>query len=134
MKNESLIKEWLSLAESDLELSRKGKLSKKIRYEVLCYPAQQSAEKSLKAILIYLEKPFPKTHSISHLIMLIKSEGLSIPKQVISAEALTDYAVRSRYPEPEETDKKEYTEAVKSATVVYKWAKSITGKNPEKLF
>ncbi len=30
MKNESLINEWLSVAESDLELSRRGKLSKKL--------------------------------------------------------------------------------------------------------
>ncbi|CAN5593456.1 hypothetical protein BH11BAC1_BH11BAC1_27080 [soil metagenome] len=56
MKNESLINEWLSVAESDLELSRNGKLSKKVKYEVLCFLAQQSAEKSLKAILIYIRK------------------------------------------------------------------------------
>lgn len=134
MKNESLINEWLNVAESDLELSRKGKLSKKVRYEVLCFLAQQSAEKSLKAILIYYDKPFPKTHSIGHLIMLLKEEGLSIPVAVMKAESLTDYAVRSRYPEMDETEKKEYSEAVKLATKVFEWAKSVIRKNPRKLF
>ena len=66
--------------------------------------------------------------------MLLKEEGLSIPGAVVKAESLTDYAVRSRYPEMDETDIKEYSEAVKLASKVFDWAKSIIRKNPRKLF
>ncbi len=72
--------------------------------------------------------------SIGHLIMLLKEEGLSFPVAVMKAESLTDYAVRSSYPEMDETEKKEYSEAVKLATKVFEWAKSVIRKNPRKLF
>ena len=55
MKNKDIISEWLKRA-------RAKKTSDEILYEDLCFDAQQAVEKSLKALLVRLDKPFPKTH------------------------------------------------------------------------
>ena len=72
MKNRDLVKEWMELADSDFELASKGKVSKKVRYETLCFHAQQTAEKAIKAVLVHYNKPFPRTHSIEHLLKILK--------------------------------------------------------------
>jgi len=62
MKNKDIISEWLKRARSNLERARAKKTSDEILYEDLCFDAQQAVEKSLKALLVRLDKPFPKTH------------------------------------------------------------------------
>ena len=79
MKNEDIISEWLKRARSNLERARAEKTSDEILYEDLCFDAQQAVEKSLKALLVRLDKPFPKTHSIGMLLKLIEETGVEIP-------------------------------------------------------
>jgi len=139
MKNERLIEEWLSYAASDFALANKGKFSKEVRYDSLCYHAQQAAEKAIKAVLIFYRKPFPKTHNIGHLLKLLKEKGIVVPKIVEKSQLLTEYAVDSCYPddffESEKVNKKEYEQAVKIADKVLKWAKLVIRQKPfNKLF
>jgi len=138
MKKERLIKEWLSHAISDFELARKGRFSKKVRYDTLCFHAQQTAEKSIKMLLVFYDKPFPKTHNIEHLLKLLKEEKIVIPKTIEKSKILSDYAVETRYPDDfdakDEIDKKEYKQAVALAAKVLEWAKQITNKRSDKLF
>jgi HEPN domain-containing protein len=58
---------WLRRAKSSLVLSKTPK-GNDIFYEDLCFDAQQSAEKSLKALIIHQGLKPPKTHSFRVLI------------------------------------------------------------------
>ena len=64
MKNREIILNWLKRARSNLERAKMGKVTQGILYEDLCFDAQQAVEKSSKAILVKLNQPSPKTHSI----------------------------------------------------------------------
>ena len=122
MKNREIILNWLKRARSNLERAKLGKVSQGILYEDLCFDAQQAVEKSLKAILIKLNKSFPKTHSIGILLKLIEEAGVEIPENINQAKLLTVYAVDARYPgDYEPVSKEEYNEALKIAEDVFKW-------------
>ncbi len=126
MKNKDIISEWLKRARSNLERSRAEKISDEILYEDLCFDAQQAVEKSLKALLVRLDKPFPKTHSIGMLLKLIEETGVEIPDDINRSKILTDYAVNTRYPGMyEPVSEEEYKEALKIAVRVFEWAGKI---------
>jgi HEPN domain-containing protein len=123
MKNKEIILDWIKRARSNLERARIGKCSEEILYEDICFDAQQSAEKSLKALLVKLDKSFPKTHSIGALLKLIEEVGIDVPDDVKQSKILTDYAVDARYPGVyDPVSEYEYNEALKLAENVFKWA------------
>ena len=126
MKNKDIISEWLKRARSNLERARAEKISDEILYEDLCFDAQQAVEKSLKALLVRLDKPFPKTHSIGMLLKLIEETGVEIPDDINRSKILTDYAVDTRYPGMyEPVSAEEYKEALNLAARVFEWAGKI---------
>ncbi|WP_136063267.1 HEPN domain-containing protein [Pontiella sulfatireligans] len=92
--------------------------------EDLCYHAQQSVEKSLKAVLIHSGNAFPRTHNIKILVELLPPEVFRDP--ILEASAiLTDYAVTARYPgEVEPVSKSELKTALHIAKEVLVWAES----------
>jgi HEPN domain-containing protein len=53
-------------AESDL-LTAKRVLEGKGPYDTACFHAQQAAEKYIKALLAFHEKPVPRTHNLEEL-------------------------------------------------------------------
>ncbi len=97
--------------------------------ETLCFHAQQTVEKSIKAVLIHFRIAFPYTHDIAVLRDLVRSSGRNWPNDLDRAAELTDYAVESRYPGPfDEVTREEYDQAVALATRVLAWAEqSIVG-------
>ena len=117
--------DWVRHAYSDLALSRAKELSDNILLEELCFHAQQSAEKSLKGLLVAKGIPFPKTHNIRTLLDLLP-EDITVPSEVEEAAILTDYAVMSRYPGTlEPVDEKEYRKALELAELVLHWVEKI---------
>jgi len=115
---------WLRHAQSDLALARVAP-PPGVLLEVLCFHAQQAAEKALKAVLIANSTPVPRTHSIRTLLDLLPTSP-SVPPRVQEAAILTDYAVSIRYPgDLEPVEDEEYQEAVRLAEVVVSWAKSL---------
>lgn len=137
-KNNGYVKEWLLLAESSYEIARLDNISDKIRYEDLCFQAQQAAEKALKAMLIYYNKPFTKTHEIQHLLELLKEAGVIIPKSIAQAKLLSAYVINIRtfddIFDKEKITKKEYKQVVALADKILQWAKLMTEKHPDELF
>jgi len=119
--------DWLSRARSDLALASVRPV-RNIRIEDLCYHAQQSVEKSLKAVLIHSETAFPHTHNIKILTGLLPP-GIFRDPILDAAAILTDYAVTTRYPgEVEPVTKDELKTALHIAKEVLAWAKSVIGK------
>jgi HEPN domain-containing protein len=90
------VQRWIDDARSDLSLASIRK-TRHIRYEHLCFHAQQAAEKSLKAVLLAHSQNIPRTHDIAFLIDQLPSEILQ-PPQFFMLPILTRYAVQHRYP------------------------------------
>ena len=63
----------------------------------VCFFAQQAGEKALKAILVFLEIPFPQTHDLDRIRELIP-EGWKVKERFPQLYDLSIWAVESRYP------------------------------------
>jgi HEPN domain-containing protein len=118
-------REWLNRAYSNLVRARSGATTPEVYLEDLCFDAQQAAEKAIKAVLIYLDVPFPYVHDLARLLSLVEEKGRDVPVSVRQAARLTRYAVVTRYPLLEPVTREEYEEAVSIATEVLDWAKEI---------
>ncbi|HOB42772.1 MAG TPA: HEPN domain-containing protein [Bacillota bacterium] len=118
---------WICRARSNLARAKHGKFSEDVLYEDLAFDAQQAAEKSLKALLLYLGMDAPRTHSIGYLLKLIEDGSqMAIPPHVQEAAVLSDYAVTTRYPgNYEAVSEEEYLRAVELADDVCSWVMSI---------
>lgn len=118
--------EWLNRAKSNLLIGKISNPNEEIYLEDLCYEMQQCVEKSLKAILLYNNIDFPKTHDIAYLMTLIKNRTkIEIPEVIQIAKKLTSFAIQTRYPCWNNIEVSDYTEAVEIAENVYNWAKKI---------
>jgi HEPN domain-containing protein len=64
-------------------------------------------------------------HDLAHLLTLVEEAGESVPEPVRQAEALTRYAVVTRYPGlAEPVTEAQYQEAVTTAEAVVRWAEA----------
>jgi HEPN domain-containing protein len=95
---DDVIQGWLERARSDLQLGRAALRTRGVMPEDACFHAQQCAEKSLKALLLFKGIHFPKTHAIEVLLDLLKAQNVNIPTSVDEAFVLSEYAVQTRYP------------------------------------
>lgn len=118
---------WMRRARSNLARAQHGKHSEDVLYEDLAFDAQQAAEKCLKALLLYLGRNAPRTHSIGYLLNMIRRNcDIPIPHKVQEAVILSDYAVTTRYPgDYEAVDEEEWLRAVELADAVWEWVDSI---------
>jgi HEPN domain-containing protein len=93
-------KELTAIARGDLESAEilAGNLTKG-RKENICFSAQQSIEKVLKAVLCAAGKPVPMTHSIEVLLDRLGSDQPEGGDRLIE---LTDFATIRRYEEGHE--------------------------------
>jgi len=88
---------WLRFAYEDL-LAAKALLGLPNAYpRHACWLAQQSAEKSLKAALIFLQIEFPFTHDLDRLRELLP-DGWRIKTEQPQLYSLSVWAVEARYP------------------------------------
>ncbi|PYQ55115.1 MAG: hypothetical protein DMF78_03330 [Acidobacteria bacterium] len=96
----SLAPVWLEKAAGDLAAAQ-ALLAGAAPPWTAAFHAQQCVEKCLKALLVAFELPFPKSHDIRGLLLLVPPDiGLTIDRRI--AAELTESAVNSRYPFTEE--------------------------------
>src|SRR5438094_504374 len=114
-------REWLTRAKSNLKHA--ADTTTGVCLEDLCFDAQQAAEKSIKAVFVGRKEAFPYIYNIEELLKRLVANGAKVPKSIIAADALTDYAVLTRYPGlGKPVTKREYDRAVRLATAVLAWA------------
>jgi HEPN domain-containing protein len=124
---------WLRIARADLALAEVS-LPEDALYELLCFHAQQAAEKAIKAVLLYLDLDFPFVHDLRLLANLLPADLRSAPA-LTGVEALTAYAVTTRYPfsfRDDAVDKNEYDEAIRIADEVVRWAAAVIDEPRQK--
>lgn len=118
-----LSREWLRIAESNLRMASRGP-SEGIRWEELCFEAQQAVEKAIKAVLVREQIDFPRTHDVGVLLDLVAASGRSLPPD--EARDLTEFATGARYPGwPRVVTEGDYQEALGVATRVLAWARKV---------
>lgn len=125
--------EWLSHAESDLRLARLAANDPQIIPGQVCFHAQQAAEKSIKAAMLFRGIEFPLTHDIEELLEIAEDQGFLVTEEVQEAAHLTPYAVETRYPGYcEEITKDDVKNALRIAEQTVSWAKDVlSGKKGE---
>jgi HEPN domain-containing protein len=97
--NEELVKEWTLKAEEDcLAVEELYKISVRRFAAIICFHAQQCAEKYLKALLISRNIEPPRTHSLETLLDLIVDEVPELEQCRDMLTDLTPYSVEYRYP------------------------------------
>jgi HEPN domain-containing protein len=106
------IQQWLSKSQRDLAAARV--LFQHQLFDTTVYHCQQSAEKSLKAYLVYQQVVLYKTHNLVVLLESCIKFDANFEVLRDSAESLTPYATEFRYPgdiiEPEQDDVEEALE------------------------
>lgn len=118
--------EWLLSAYTDLGVAkhlRETYYPKPL--EVICFHAQQAAEKSLKALIISKALPggLPKVHDLSFLLNQLKNTVLIDEKYFDYADSLTPYAVSAKYPNELFLKDEHAEKAIKYAEEIYLWVK-----------
>ena len=93
-----LVQQWLGRACSDLHIAETLLEPDSPETAGVCFHSQQAVEKSLKAILVYWDVEFDWSHEIKYLIDRCAEKDPSFDQFRTSAEPLTRYAVRFRYP------------------------------------
>ena len=114
---------WWALARSDLRIARVAADLIPPELHVACFHAQQSAEKSLKALLEAQHCPIVRTHDLARLLQL-RPQGDRPNDDVVDACArLTLLAVGPRYPGPAgPSTEDEARQALRDAACVVAWA------------
>ncbi len=116
--------EWLKRAKSNLTRAKLPKPDGVI-WEDHCFDAQQAAEKSIKALLLFLGIQFRFVHDIAELMTLLENHGVILPEEIKAAAELTNYAVETHYPGPTEpVTEEEYKQALQIAEAVFAWCEA----------
>lgn len=111
------IQQWLLKSQRDLEAAKV--LFEHGLFDVVVYHCQQSAEKALKAYLVYQEVILQKTYNL--VVLLESCLAFDINFEILrdSTEILTPYATEFRYPgDTIEPEKYEAEEALAIASLV----------------
>jgi HEPN domain-containing protein len=118
------IAEWINYADLDLGVAdHMMKFYWPTPVEIICYHCQQSAEKYLKAYLVYegIEEP-PHIHYLPTLRGLCEINNEKFSDITVECDKLTQYAVVTRYPDEIEITKKDVEEALKYAEEIKQFA------------
>jgi HEPN domain-containing protein len=117
---------WAERAEEDFLVARSSLRYRKPLTHVACFHAQQCAEKYLKALLVSKGEAFGKTHDLLLLSGQCEKAGVWLPVAAEQLNALSEYAVRVRYPGEDPTPD-EARHAVQIAKAVRRFARHLLG-------
>jgi len=122
---------WLVKSWRDLEMARRAANVAPPLYDMAVYHCQQSAEKAVKAFLVFHGKAYEKTHDIEVLVDRAKAIEATFDLLADAADALTPYATRFRYPNATfavEPLTAEYHEAEQHAQTIYDFVLNLLPK------
>jgi len=110
---------WLRYAQGDLQAAEAAIGQSDFEPRHVCFFAQQAAEKALKAILVFLQHDVPRTHDLDVLISKLPQKW-PLVQEFDDLNNLTDWAVDSRYPDPEnDATDEDASESIRQARAVF---------------
>jgi HEPN domain-containing protein len=92
------IKEWIEKADHDLGSAKIIYLHLPDYFDTIAFHCQQSVEKHLKALLVYHEISFPRSHDLIFLLDLLSAKIEIEDSRFENAFVLNNYSVQIRYP------------------------------------
>lgn len=114
---------WLRKADADLNAARALSRMGDAPWDIVCFHAQQTAEKLLKACLIAGGEAPPKTHDLTLLRGLPGKQGADTESISQDCEYLIPFTVASRYPgEGVEASDAEGNSGIDAAQRIRDWA------------
>lgn len=122
MEIPELVAEWLKYSKTDLDVAEQ--LSENMHprpLEVICFHAQQSAEKALKAFLIKSNILPPKIHDLNNLCEMCSEVNNTFDEISLLCGSLNRYSVLPRYPFEIEILENDAEVAIKKASEIFKW-------------
>ena len=90
---------WLTKAKHDLIAARQTLLLPDAPTDMVCFHAQQAAEKALKALLTFQKISFPKIHHLVRLLEISLPHFGELEQYRERLAELLNYAVGIRYPD-----------------------------------
>ena len=120
---------WLRYAEEDLITAETLLAQSHVPPRQACWFAQQAAEKALKAVLIFLQIDFRRTHDLNVLRDLLP-ESWHLKTTLSNLGDLNRWVVAARYPDDvQELTKADASEAVEQARAVWTAASAELTQN-----
>jgi HEPN domain-containing protein len=111
---------------SDLALARQAENNPDVLPNQTAFHAQQAAEKAIKGAMIHEGLLFARTHDLQDLVKRWTASGRVWPASLGNVNALTPYAVESRYPGyMHQINRAEVRAAIQTAEQVVAWAQGV---------
>jgi HEPN domain-containing protein len=122
----ALVRRWVEKAEEDLVLAEHGlTMTERCPYDLICYHAQQCAEKYLKALLAWQALLVPRTHDLRFLVRQMPAD-LHLGMDIDHMLTLNRYSIETRYPENwDDIERPEAERAVALARAVRDAVRSV---------
>lgn len=118
-QGEREVRKWLRYAKEDLDGAEVIARDQSAVPRHACFFAQQSAEKAIKAGLVFLRRDFPLRHDLDGLRNLLPDDW-QVRKQSLRLGTLTQWAIEARYPgDYPDATVGDALEAVRLARAVY---------------
>lgn len=96
---QAITQQWVNKAEGDwVSMNREGQAQNEPNHNLVCYLAEQCAEKYLKAQIQEANVAFPKTHNLAALLALVLPAHPTWSTVRVALTRLDDYGVEFRYP------------------------------------
>ena len=128
MSEDSNLFEWKRLAQMDIETARHMFNTYHPKpFEVICFHAQQAAEKMLKCFLVSKDVEVPKTHDMRKLCEMCIQFDASFDEIFEPAVLLTRYGVIPRYPAELNLIIQDSESAIRDAEKVVSFVNNIIG-------
>ena len=93
-----LVRQWIAKAEVDYRTAERLVRDDEPIRESIAFHCQQTAEKYLKAFLVWRQVEVPKTHSIGQLLDLVSAVAPELAASLADAISLTPFGAEIRYP------------------------------------
>lgn len=96
---ENFIKDWIDKADHDLGSAKLIFLHLPAYSDTIAFHCQQAVEKYIKAVLVYHDIEFPRSHNLVYLLDLLSIKVKASDDQYDKAILLNGYSVQIRYPD-----------------------------------
>lgn len=119
MQKDDIVKEWLNYANMDMISAQYLTSLKPMPYEIICYHCQQTAEKLLKAYIIFHDGELLRTHDLIELNSICCTYSKEFLNIIDNCINLNDYSVQVRYPYHQfDLEKSDVEQALKDMEII----------------
>ncbi|HOV73132.1 MAG TPA: HEPN domain-containing protein [Candidatus Hydrogenedentes bacterium] len=97
MNERDSAKSMLALACDDLGTLEQMLPNPNFSERAFGFHAQPATEKALKALLVFHDVDYPRTHDLRALVALLTNSGVEVPEQANDVLTLTAFGITFRY-------------------------------------